>query len=68
MSKDAFIELKTTENQTLFVRKESVGAFEVAASTAHVEGHIKVYVAGFKFLVQAEKDVLLQQLSEDTNG
>lgn len=62
MSNDAFIELKTTENQTLFVRRDAIGAFEVAASTAHVEGHIKVYVSGFKFLVQAEKDELLKQL------
>lgn len=62
--KDAFVELKTTEGQTLFVRKEKVGAIETVPASARVEGHIKVYVSGYKFLVQAEQDELLQKLSE----
>ena len=57
-----FIELKSTEGQTIFVRKEAIGAFEVAPATARVEGHIKVYVQGFKFTVQGEKEELLTKL------
>ena len=57
-----FVELKTTENQTLFVRKESVGAFEVVNPSAHVEGHVKLFISGFKFLVQGKKEDMLQKL------
>lgn len=60
---DVFIELKSTENQTIFVRKSAVGAFEVVPASAHVEGHIKLYIGGYKFLVQVEKDQLLKQLN-----
>lgn len=58
-----FIELKSTENQTVFVRREAVGAFEVVPASNRVEGHIKIFVDGFKFLVQADKDELLKQLN-----
>lgn len=58
-----FIELKSTENQTLYVRPEAVGAFEVVPASNRVEGHIKLYVDGFKFSVQIEKDELLKQLN-----
>ena len=61
---DSFVELQSTENQTVFVRKSAVGAFEVAAPTTHVEGHIKLYVGGQKFLVQVAKNDLLKQLNE----
>lgn len=58
-----FIELKTTENQTIFVRREAVGAFEVVNASSHIEGHIKLFIGGYKFLVQADKDELLKKLS-----
>lgn len=58
-----FIELQTTENQLLFVRRDAVGAFEVVPSSARVEGHIKLFIGGFKFLVQGTKEELLKKLS-----
>jgi hypothetical protein len=58
----AFIELKSTENQTIYVRKANVGAFEVVPASAHVEGHIKLYIGGYKFLVQIDKDELIKLL------
>ena len=59
-----FIELKTTENQTLYVRKDSIGAFEVVSPSAHVEGHVKLFIGGFKFLVQGSKEEMLLKLSQ----
>lgn len=59
-----FIELKSTEGQMVFVRKEAVGAFEVVPASNRVEGHIKIFIGGFKFLVQIEKDELLKQLNQ----
>ena len=62
--KDGFIELQSTENQIVYVRKSAVGAFEVVPASSRVEGHIKLYVGGYKFLVQVEKDELLRLLNE----
>lgn len=59
-----FVELTTTDNQKLFVRKELVGALEVVTPSARVEGHIKLYTAGYKFLIQDEVEDLLRKLSE----
>lgn len=59
-----FIELKSTENQTLYVRRDAIGAFEVVPASQRVEGHIKIFIGGFKFLVQADKDELIQKLSQ----
>lgn len=61
-----FVELRTTENQTLFVRPEAVGAIEIVPASARVDGHIKLYMGAFKFLVSGEdKDSLMQKLSTE---
>ena len=62
--KDGFIELKSTEGQTIIVRKSAIGAIEVAPATTHVEGHVKIYVDGQKFLVAIDKTDLLTKLTE----
>lgn len=62
--KDEFIELKSTESQSIFVRPEAVGAFEVVEASNRVEGHIKLYVGGYKFLIQIDKDELLKRLND----
>jgi predicted amidophosphoribosyltransferase len=64
VSDAGFVELKTTDGQTVLVRPNSIGAIEVAPSSARVEGHLKLYVEGYKFLVQIEKDELLAKLKE----
>lgn len=61
MSED-FIELKSTEGQSVFVRREAVSAFEVVPASNRVEGHIKIFIGGFKFLIQIDKENLLKQL------
>ena len=63
MSKE-FIELTSTDNQKLYVRREAVAALEVVTPSARVEGHIKLYAAGFKFLIQSEIEELLRKLEQ----
>ena len=63
-----FVELKTTENQTILVRPEAVGAMEVVPASVRVEGHIKLFIAGYKFLVQGDKDELLAALKKPAGG
>lgn len=64
MEAKPYIEVKTTDNQTLYVRPEAIGAFEVVPSSTRVEGHLKVYVMGFKFLVKEEPEVFLKKLEK----
>ena len=59
---DGFLELKTTENQTIYIRPEQVGAFEVVPASQRVDGHIKLFIGGFKYTVQIEKDELIKKL------
>ncbi len=58
-----YVEVKTTDNQTLFVRNNAVDAFEVVPSSTRVEGHLKVYISGFKFLVKEEPEEFLKKLN-----
>lgn len=62
MNGNEFVELKSTENQTVFIRPEAVGAFEVVPASQRVEGHVKLFIQGFKFSIQIEKDELLAKL------
>lgn len=59
-----FVELKSTENQLVYIRPEAITAFEVVPASARVEGHVKIYVNGFKFTVQIDKDELLRKLKK----
>lgn len=59
---DGFLELKTTENQTIYIRPEQVGAFEVVPASQRVDGHIKLFIGGFKYTVQIDKDELMKKL------
>lgn len=56
------VELKTTDGQTIHVKPEAVGAIEIVPASQRVEGHIKIYVAGFKFLVKEEPEALIKKL------
>ena len=59
-----FVEVKTTEGQTLLLRKEAIGAVEVVSGSVRVDGHLKVFVQGFKFLISAEKDDFFAELQK----
>jgi hypothetical protein len=61
---DQFVEVTSTDNQKIYIRKELVAALEVVTPSARVEGHIKLYAGGFKFLVQGEVEGLIRDLSQ----
>lgn len=58
----SFVELKSTDNTTVFVRKDAVSGFEVVPPSTRVDGHIKIYVGAFKFLIAITKEDLLKKL------
>lgn len=62
---DKFIQLKTIDNQVLYVRPSAISAFEVVTPSSRVEGHLKVYVSGFKFLVKEEEADFLAKVQAD---
>jgi hypothetical protein len=61
MSAD-FIELKSTDNTTVYIRREAINGFEIVPPSTRVDGHVKVFVGGFKFLIAIDKDELLKKL------
>ncbi len=64
MSSSQFVEVKTTEGQVLFLRKSAVGAVELVPGSVRVDGHLKVFVEGFKFLIIADKDEFFAELNK----
>lgn len=66
MESKKYSEFKTTDNQTIYIHRDSVEAFEVVTASARVEGHIKVYVGGFKFLVKEDPEEFLKKLEAQT--
>ncbi|MBX7231305.1 MAG: hypothetical protein K1X29_04370 [Bdellovibrionales bacterium] len=57
-----FIELKSTDNTVVVIRKEAISAFEVVPASQRVEGHVKVFVGGFKFLISIDKEEFIRLL------
>ena len=66
MALSNLIEVKTTDNQTLFIRPDAVGAIEVVHPSARVEGHLKVYIGGYKFLLKEDIEEFLKKLESET--
>lgn len=62
--KDEFVKMKTTEAQTVYLRKEAIDAVEEVPASARVEGHSKVYVAGFKFLIPGTAEEVLKVIKD----
>lgn len=60
-----FLELKTTDNTTILVRKEAVCVLEESPASSRVEGHVKLFVAGFKFAVKGTCKEILPDLEQD---
>ncbi|HAG90349.1 MAG TPA: hypothetical protein DCL41_00670 [Bdellovibrionales bacterium] len=60
------VEFKTTDNQVVYLCPEHVGAIEVVHGSARVEGHLKVFASGFKFLIKEELEDFLKKLGMDT--
>lgn len=60
-----FIEVTTTDNQKLQLNPDLVSACEAVTGSSRVEGHVKVYSGGFKFLVKEELPELLKKLGAE---
>ncbi|MCC7403143.1 MAG: hypothetical protein IT288_01990 [Bdellovibrionales bacterium] len=59
-----YVELKTTDNTTIFVRKESVDVLEDSPASSRVEGHVKLFVAGFKFAIKGTAKEVMALLDQ----
>ncbi len=57
-----FIEVKTTDNQSVALHVNSIIAIEVVPASVRVDGHIKVFVSSFKWQVQEDPEKFLQRL------
>lgn len=66
--KPRFIELKTTEGTSLWIRPEALSAMEPGVASQRAEGHLKIYIDGFKFLIAEDKDQLMKKIDEALKG
>jgi hypothetical protein len=57
-----YVEVKTTDNQRVFLNPKLVVACEAVPPSARAQGHTRVYAGGFKFSVQEEMPELLKKL------
>jgi len=61
--KKKFMELKTTDNTTVWINKDAVEALEEQQTTARAPGHTKVYLGSYKFLIVDQKpDDIIQKI------
>lgn len=59
-----YIKLKTSDNTTVWVRKDQVAAVEEIAGTVRTAGYIKLYIAGYSFNVTAAKEDVFKALDQ----
>ena len=46
----------------MWIRPEALSAIEPGVSSQRVEGHVKIYIDGFKFLVAEDKDQVMKKI------
>lgn len=59
-----FVELKTTEGQSLWIKPDALSAIEEGVTSQRVEGNVKIYIDGFKFLIAENKDQILKKVED----
>ncbi|MBX7231307.1 MAG: hypothetical protein K1X29_04380 [Bdellovibrionales bacterium] len=57
-----FIELKSTNNTVVVIRKEAISAFEVVPASQRVESHVKVFGRDFTFFISIDKEEFIRLL------
>ena len=60
---DHFVELITTDNTKVFIRKESIDGIEEISGSARTEAVLKIYVKGFSFKLKTTFEELKQKLN-----
>lgn len=58
-----YIELITTENTKVYVKKSSIDVVEEVPGTARSQGYTRMYISGYRFSI---KDKTPQELIEET--
>lgn len=60
-----YLEVKTTENARVCVRKESVGAVELVPGTSRTEAHLKLYIEGYAISIKDDFEAFVKKLDND---
>lgn len=59
-----YIQLTTLDNTTVYINKSLIGGIEEIPATSRSEAYLKLYTAGFKFMVKISFDELIQKITE----
>ena len=60
-----YLELRTTENTRVFIRRTHVSAVEEILASARAEGFLKLYVSGYAFHIKKELPELMKLLATE---
>ena len=58
------MKLKTTDSQLVQIRLTSVGALEEVTGTSRSSGHLRIYVGGYRFSVEAKMEEVMEILKQ----
>ena len=61
----SFLELTTTENTTVWIKRDLVSAIEEVPGTSRSEGYVSVYAGGYKFNI---KDTDVKEVLSKVNN
>jgi hypothetical protein len=57
-----YIKVKTTDHQTVLLKKDTIAGIEPVPASARNPEHLRIYAAGFKWLVDESVDSFLQRM------
>ncbi len=57
-----YIKVKTTDHQIVLLKKDMIAGIEPVSASARNPEHLRVYAAGFKWLVDESVDSFLKRM------
>jgi hypothetical protein len=58
----SYVKVKTTDHQVVLLRKDSVAGIEPVPASARAPEHLRVYAAGFKWLVDETVESFMNKM------
>ncbi|MCH2534539.1 MAG: hypothetical protein MK008_08880 [Bdellovibrionales bacterium] len=65
--KKNLVAFRTTDNLTVYINPEQVGAIEVPHTSGRSEDQLRVYISGYKFNILSDLESFTQKLNIDLN-
>lgn len=64
-NKKQLVAFRTTDNLTVYINPDQVGAVEVPHASGRSEDQLRVYISGYKFNILSDLEGFIQKLNLD---